>query len=164
MNYCDDCGSTLGEGEGHVITALPFPVASANAGESAILCSDCNYIMTMLSKRSDEAAMLIHGLLDHAVRYGWVTSESCHHIPVEHPNMRGACMKLLPRFGLKMGERRRGTTKNSHGHWHHRWELTQRSKAEKALRLIKSIVIPADHYSPDVCTLWEWADAYTKNS
>jgi hypothetical protein len=118
-----------------------------------------DYIVKILEKRSDDAALLIHGLLDHAVRYGWVTSESCHHIPVGHPNMRGACMKLLPRFGLVMGERERGTTAKSHGHWHHRWELRERGKCEVALRLVKSIVMPRKVVNPDLNTLWEWADA-----
>jgi hypothetical protein len=54
--YCDDCGEPLLEigvepilraevtvlrDDRHYIGTLPSPVASANAGESAVLCSEC---------------------------------------------------------------------------------------------------------------------------
>ena len=41
MNYCDDCGEELGNGKGNPFTELPFDVASANEGESAIICDEC---------------------------------------------------------------------------------------------------------------------------
>lgn len=41
MDYCDDCGEPLKKGTGNPITHLPFDVASANEGESAILCDNC---------------------------------------------------------------------------------------------------------------------------
>lgn len=41
MNYCDDCGEELKEGTGNPFTEIPFDVASANEGESAIICDEC---------------------------------------------------------------------------------------------------------------------------
>lgn len=41
INYCDDCGEPLKKGQGFVIKELPDGVASANEGESAILCKKC---------------------------------------------------------------------------------------------------------------------------
>ena len=41
VEYCDDCGEPL-KGEKFVVfSELPFSVASANEGESAIVCPKC---------------------------------------------------------------------------------------------------------------------------
>jgi hypothetical protein len=43
MSYCDNCGEPLAtEGEKNWISELGIDIDSANAGESAVLCSDCS--------------------------------------------------------------------------------------------------------------------------
>jgi hypothetical protein len=39
--FCDDCGTPVSRAERCVVGTLPRAVSSANAGESATLCSDC---------------------------------------------------------------------------------------------------------------------------
>ena len=40
LEYCDDCGEPLGR-KSFSFASLPFDVASANKGESGVLCSAC---------------------------------------------------------------------------------------------------------------------------
>jgi hypothetical protein len=40
--YCDNCGDPTTEETLIVYTRLPFAVASANIGESAVLCGECD--------------------------------------------------------------------------------------------------------------------------
>jgi hypothetical protein len=40
--FCDNCGEPTTEETLVVYERLPFPVASANIGESACICEDCN--------------------------------------------------------------------------------------------------------------------------
>lgn len=43
MEWCDNCGRALPDvEERHIVPVLPCDVASANKGESAILCIDCH--------------------------------------------------------------------------------------------------------------------------
>ena len=46
--YCDDCGDELHGEEFVAYTHVPFNVASANEGESAVLCFSCNKHHKML--------------------------------------------------------------------------------------------------------------------
>ena len=39
--YCDDCGDKLAKGSENWVSKLPANIASANAGESAVLCKKC---------------------------------------------------------------------------------------------------------------------------
>lgn len=41
VTVCDECGVGVGKDAAHWIGALTFPVASANVGESAVLCGPC---------------------------------------------------------------------------------------------------------------------------
>jgi hypothetical protein len=41
ITFCDDCGEITTEETRVVYTRLPFAVASANAGESAVICLEC---------------------------------------------------------------------------------------------------------------------------
>ena len=42
ITYCDDCGDVLGDpGDIYAFAQVPADVASANAGESAVLCGRC---------------------------------------------------------------------------------------------------------------------------
>ena len=41
IQYCDDCGDELHKGNFKVVSELPFDVASANKGESSVLCNGC---------------------------------------------------------------------------------------------------------------------------
>jgi formylmethanofuran dehydrogenase subunit E len=40
--FCDDCGEPTTEERLVVYTRLPFAVASANIGESAVICLECD--------------------------------------------------------------------------------------------------------------------------
>lgn len=51
--YCDHCGEPIPMGDGCAVSELPRGIASANTGESAILCVDC-YVMIM-SEPTEEA-------------------------------------------------------------------------------------------------------------
>lgn len=39
--YCDHCGSEVGD-DAVSYTEVPYPVASANKGESAVVCGTCD--------------------------------------------------------------------------------------------------------------------------
>ena len=39
--YCDNCGDELKPSRAHFYGSLPWDVASANEGESGVLCSEC---------------------------------------------------------------------------------------------------------------------------
>lgn len=56
--YCDDCGHEEGPHEDLVsVSRLPVPVASANAGESAVLCVGC--FDEMLTRHRVQARELV---------------------------------------------------------------------------------------------------------
>jgi hypothetical protein len=41
FTFCDDCGEITTDKTRVVYARLPFAVASANAGESAVICLEC---------------------------------------------------------------------------------------------------------------------------
>ena len=40
--FCDNCGMKIRSTEAFIYGNLPFDIASANAGESAVVCRACN--------------------------------------------------------------------------------------------------------------------------
>lgn len=44
ITYCDNCGEPLQGNQWKCFLELPYDVASANAGESAIVCSKCDKV------------------------------------------------------------------------------------------------------------------------
>jgi len=77
-----------------------------------------------ITRKRPETALVLHQLLITVRRKGSCTAEDAHNIPVTHPNVRGAAMKLLGKCGCcKRDVPIRGTTKESHGHWLHVWEV-----------------------------------------
>lgn len=40
--FCDNCGCGISNGNAVVHTAIPTSLASVNAGESAVICKDCD--------------------------------------------------------------------------------------------------------------------------
>lgn len=52
IEYCDACGEQL-MGARVPFSSLPIDVASANAGESAVLCRDCHVIMIQKMEEED---------------------------------------------------------------------------------------------------------------
>ena len=40
--FCDNCGCGIPNGTAVVHEALPTPLPSVNAGESAVICTDCD--------------------------------------------------------------------------------------------------------------------------
>ena len=40
--FCDNCGCGISNGNAVVHEALPTSLASVNAGESAVICTDCD--------------------------------------------------------------------------------------------------------------------------
>jgi hypothetical protein len=60
--YCDNCGVTLRHSEAHFYGSLPWDVASANEGESGILCSECkksfqNSALDQIAKLDEEIGL-----------------------------------------------------------------------------------------------------------
>jgi hypothetical protein len=41
ITFCDNCGEITTDATRVVYTRLPFAVSSANAGESAVICIEC---------------------------------------------------------------------------------------------------------------------------
>jgi len=68
-----------------------------------------SWLSGIVSKRP-ETVLLLHALVLTGIRKGEVTAEDAHHIPVSHPNCRGAAMKLLANCGFSRGTPRKGTT------------------------------------------------------
>lgn len=91
--------------------------------------------LTGIVKKRPETILLLHALVLAGINKGRVTAEDAHHIEVSHPNVRGACMKLIGQFGfVKTDAPIRGTTPQSHGHWLRVWELQDRAKAQALIR------------------------------
>lgn len=40
--FCDNCGCGISNGTAVVYPSLPVDLASVNAGESAVICKDCD--------------------------------------------------------------------------------------------------------------------------
>ena len=100
--------------------------------------------LTGITRKRPEIPHVLHALVLAGLKKGHVTAESAHHIPVTHPNSRGAAMKYLREWGFVMGDVVRGTTKQSHGHWLHRWILKDRQKAEELVAALTYRVTGVD--------------------
>ena len=93
--------------------------------------------------RGNELALLYMEALRVGLRQGSITAEDLHHIPVENPNVRGACMRGLRRNGLfeKCGFEF-GSTEQSHGHTMFVWRLANPVAAkiilDRALNIVDS--------------------------
>lgn len=67
-SYCDDCGEPVKPHEMVVISRLATPVASANAGESAIICKPC-YAEYKKEMSPDVLDHHVEGTVGHFDRY-----------------------------------------------------------------------------------------------
>ena len=84
-------------------------------------------------RKRPETVLLLHALVLIGLRKGCVTAEDGHHIPVSHPNCRGAAMKLLAKSGFVKEFPTRGSTEQSHGHWLFRWRLEDVQQARQVV-------------------------------
>ena len=50
MYFCDNCGEKTHEQHSYFISKLQADVASANAGESAVLCDTCGWKHSQIRK------------------------------------------------------------------------------------------------------------------
>lgn len=98
------------------------------------------WLAPMVEKRP-EVALVLHALLLHLQSHGSCTAEDAHHIPVSHPNVRGATMKLLAKCGAVKGDVvERGTTKDSHQHWLFRWRIADIRQVWSVLNSMKKLL------------------------
>lgn len=77
--YCDNCGDDVAPGEVHAIASLPVAVASANAGESAMLCRTC----AEMGECDVCGVSYVLGAADHCGECGscWGCCECCNTCP-----------------------------------------------------------------------------------
>jgi len=101
-----------------------------------------------ITRKRPEVILLLHAMVLHGRKHGHVTAEDVHHIPVSHPNCRGAAMKYLGKMGFVKDQVIRGSTEQSHGHWLMRWKLDDLECGMKFLaelqRLATRISIPTE--------------------
>lgn len=105
------------------------------------VCALPSWLAGILAKRP-ETGLLIHAMLIAGLQRGHVTAEDVHHIPVSHPNCRGAAMKMLRHAGFTKGAEITGATAASKGHYLHKWVLTDRLLAQSILRAMSGHVLP----------------------
>ena len=100
---------------------------------------DLKWLEAMVKKRP-ETLLVLHALVLSGIRTGHVSAEDAHHIPVSHPNCRGAAMKYIHRFGFVKDCLMKGTTKQSKGHYLWRWVLQDRRQAERLMIHVRQFV------------------------
>ena len=104
------------------------------------LSKDIEWLQGMIKKRP-ETLLVLQALVLTGMSRGKVTAEDAHHIPVSHPNCRGAAMKYLARFGFVKDRPIKGTTKASKGHWLWEWRLDNRARAQSLINHVQRAVI-----------------------
>ena len=91
--------------------------------------------------RGDELAAVVLQLIRVLAKRGKCTAEDCHNIEVRNPNIRGAAMKALRRFGVaEKSALAYGKTEQSHGHTMFVWTLVDGGRAEQILSRFANVV------------------------
>lgn len=97
--------------------------------------------LVRITMKRPEVLLILHALLIQLRQRGECTAEDAHNIPVTHPNTRGAAMKYLGNFGCKKNPIPiQGTTKQSHGHWLHKWIVYDSAALEQGFMMIREAV------------------------
>ena len=96
--------------------------------------------LTGIIKKRRETILVLHALVLAGLKKGRVSAEDAHHIPVSHPNCRGAAMKVLHHAGFEKSYPFQGKTPASHGHWMFMWTLYDVGRAQAVLNRLEGAV------------------------
>jgi len=97
-------------------------------------------ICERMIRKNPESVSVVVALLLVGLRKGFVTAEDAHDVQVSHPNLRGAVMRQMSKFGFQKGELMQGTTTKSHSHLLFRWDLVDSRRARDFLNRLTSAV------------------------